>query len=106
MFFLFRKKERTKEKSIAFGLFSRRFILIRAFFRGLYIGKERLLSCAAFLAQSQRRLPGRGFAPHPALLSWALRGSARRVLLSQIVCARDVFTAAAAQRVIRGAART
>ena len=69
MFFLFRKKERTKEKSIAFGLFLRGFILIRAFFRGLYIGKELLPSFAACLAQSQRRLPGRGFAPHRALLS-------------------------------------
>ena len=36
MFFLFREKERTKEKSIAFGLFTLRFVWIRTFFRILY----------------------------------------------------------------------
>ena len=36
MFFLFRKKERTKEKSIAFGLFTRRFVWIRTFYGILY----------------------------------------------------------------------
>ena len=36
MFFLFRKKERTKEKSIAFGLFTLRFVWIRTFYGILY----------------------------------------------------------------------
>lgn len=36
MFFLFREKERTKEKSIAFGLFIRRFVWIRTFYGILY----------------------------------------------------------------------
>ena len=41
MFFLFRKKERTKEKSIAFGLFSRGFILTWAFFfRDYILGRD------------------------------------------------------------------
>ena len=47
----------------------------------------------------------RCFTPHRALLSFSFRDTARRVSLSQIVCARSVFTAAAAQRVIRGASR-
>ena len=72
---------------------------------GFYIGKGLLLSFAAYLTQSQRSLPERGFAPHRALLSFAFRDTARRVSLSQIVCARGEFTAAAAQRVIRGASR-
>ena len=40
MFFLFRKKERTKEKSIAFGLFLRGFILTWAFFRDYILGRD------------------------------------------------------------------
>ena len=40
MFFLFRKKERTKEKSIAFGLFSRGFILTWALFRDYILGRD------------------------------------------------------------------
>ena len=47
MFFLFRKKERTKEKSIAFGLFSRGFIMTWAFFLGIiyWEGTFAFLSC-------------------------------------------------------------
>ena len=41
MFFLFRKKERTKEKSIAFGLFSRGFIFdFGRFFRDYILGRD------------------------------------------------------------------
>ena len=105
MFFLFREKERTKEKSIAFGLFTRRFIWIRTFFGILYWE-----GAFAFFRRLSR--------PEPAALAmlaalpltahcYLLRFGIPRAgfWLSQIVCARDEFTAAAAQRVIRGASR-
>ena len=53
VFFLFRRKERTKEKS--FMSFSRKTYLVRALLEG-YIREAARISCAAWLAQSQRRL--------------------------------------------------
>ena len=104
-FFLFREKERTKEKSIAFGLFTRRFVWIRTFYGILYWE-----GAFAFFRRLSR--------PEPAALAmlaalpltahcYLLRFGIPRAgfWLSQIVCARDVFTAAAAQRGIRGASR-
>ena len=59
MFFLFRKKERTKEKSIAFGLFSRGFILTWAFFLGI-IYWEGAFAFVRCLSRTE-----------PAALTWA-----------------------------------
>ena len=53
MFFLFRRKERTKEKS--FMSFSRKTCLVQALLEG-YIREAAMLSCVACFAQSQRRL--------------------------------------------------
>ncbi len=53
MFFLFRRKERTKEKS--FMSFSRKTCLVQALLEG-YIREAALLSYVACFAQSQRRL--------------------------------------------------
>ena len=105
MFFLFREKERTKEKSIAFGLFIRRFVWIRTFYGILYWE-----GAFAFFRRLSR--------PEPAAFAMlaALPLTARCYLfrfgipragfwLSQMLFTRGVFTAAAAQRVIRGASR-
>ena len=105
MFFLFRKKERTKEKSIAFGLFTRRFVWIRTFYGILYWE-----GAFAFFRRLSR--------PEPAALAmlaalpltahcYLLRFGIPRAgfWLSQMLFTRGVFTAAAAQRVIRGASR-
>ena len=53
VFFLFRRKERTKEKS--FRSFSRKTYLVQALLEG-YIREAALLSYVAWFAQSQRRL--------------------------------------------------
>ena len=72
-FFLFREKERTKEKSIAFGLFIRR---LSGFgrFMGFYIGKGLLLSFAAYLAQSQQRLLCSRLCPLPRIVIFCVSG--------------------------------
>jgi len=105
VFFLFREKERTKEKSIAFGLFTRRFVWIRTFYGILYWE-----GAFAFFRRLSR--------PEPAALAmlaalpltahcYLLRFGIPRAgfWLSQMLFPRGVFTAAAAQRVIRGASR-
>ena len=61
MFFLFRRKERTKEKP--FRSFSRMAYLVQALLEG-YIREAALLSCDAYPAQSQRRLLLAMFAAH------------------------------------------
>ena len=61
MFFLFRRKERTKEKS--FRSFSRKTYLVQALLEG-YIREAALLSYVACFAQSQRRSLLPMFAAH------------------------------------------
>ena len=53
VFFLFRRKERTKEKSI--GLFSREGYLIQAFLGELYIGSFACVLSPLIRSKSQRR---------------------------------------------------
>ena len=105
MFFLFRKKERTKEKSIAFGLFTRRFIWIRTFFGILYWE-----GAFAFFRRLSRTEPAAlaMLAALPLTAHCYLKrfGIPRAGFwLSQMLFTRGVFTAAAAQRAIRGASR-
>ena len=73
MFFLFRRKERTKEKS--FMSFSRKTYLVQALLEG-YIREVTLLSCAACLAQSQRRLLLSWFMAHASYNLTSFRDSA------------------------------
>ena len=73
VFFLFGRKERTKEKSVM--SFSRKTYLVRAFL-GNYIREATLLSCAACFAQSQRRLLLSKFAAHASYNLYSFRDSA------------------------------
>ena len=74
MFFLFGRKERTKEKSIM--SFSRKYSLVRAFLVELYIGR-----CVYFLSlrcrsKSQRRLLSSLFVAHACYNLTSFRDSA------------------------------
>ena len=73
MFFLFRRKERTKEKS--FMSFSRKTCLVQALLEG-YIREAALLSYVACFAQSQRRLLLSEFAAHASDNLYSFRDSA------------------------------
>ena len=79
MFFLFRRKERTKEKS--FMSFFRYAILIQTFFGMGYIREAATLSCAVWLAQSQRRLLSSLFAAHASYNLTSFRDSANGLFL-------------------------
>ena len=61
------------------------------------------MALTGLLAMSQRLLLGTIFMAPRYLERFGIPRAG--FLLSQIVCARDEFTAAAAQRVIRGASR-
>ena len=105
MFFLFREKERTKEKSIAFGLFIRRFVWIRTFYwilcwEGAFAFFRRLSRPEPAALAMLAALP---LTAHCYLLRFGIPRAG--FWLSQMLFTRGVFTAAAAQRVIRGASR-
>ena len=78
VFFLFGRKERTKEKS--FRLFSRKCILVQALLEG-YIREAAPLSCDACFAQSQRHLLLALFAAHANYNLYSFRDSANGVFL-------------------------
>ena len=78
MFFLFGRKERTKEKS--FMSFSRKTCLVQALLEG-YIREAALLSYVACFAQSQRRLLLSKFAAHASYNLYSFRDSANDLFL-------------------------
>ena len=73
VFFLFGRKERTKEKSIL--SVARKTILVQTFWEG-YIREVTQLSCGACLAQSQRRLLLSRFMAHASYNLTSFRDSA------------------------------
>ena len=102
MFFLFRRKERTKEKSFAFGLSYEGFAGFGLFLEGLFLGEVLLLPFAAGAALEPAAFACFGRLAHLAAIIFCVSGFREWGLLAERLFTRAMFTAAAAQSILGG----